>query len=464
MNLCRACQHVIALLVFYLAAGVAASVLADDEDGTASGSSQLYVNLNLIDGTGAALQRDKAILVRDGRIVRIADMEQVTTLAETADTVYDGTGLYALPGLIDTHVHLATVPEEGDAPALLRRQLYGGITGVRDMAGDTRVLANLARSTRLQLLDGPDVYYSALMAGPSFFEDPRPASSSLGERAGQVPWMQAIRPDPDLVQAVALARGTSATGIKIYADLPAETVRRISDEGHRQGIKVWAHSMVFPALPHEVVAAGVDTISHVCRLVYEASEQRPTRYHHQLTPDYSRIDPADPRITAVFKLMQNRGTILDATLNLYASQQARAALAADTRALPYQGCPPAFAAALVRSAVAAGVLIATGTDFVNPESAMFPALFAEMQALVSEAGMSPLQVISAASLNGARVLGITDQVGSLEEGKRADMLLLRANPLNDLANLETIVAAVKGGRQYARHDYDPLTPAPPWQP
>lgn len=414
---------------------------------------QLYTGLNLIDGTGTPLQRDQALLVEGGRISAIAPMGEHAQLLGPEVEQIDATGLYAMPGLIDTHVHLATSPEDEQPLFMLRRQLYGGITSVRDMAGDMRVLSGLARDTRLGRINGPDVYYAALMAGESFFQDPRPASSARGAVPGKAPWMQAVGAETDMPLAVARAAGTWATGIKIYANLPAREVARIAAEGHRQGLQVWAHSTVFPALPGDVVAAGVDTISHVCRLVFETTGVVPDAYHLEGEPDYARTDPADPRIVAVFRDMQQRGTILDATIGLYGRAQERFEANPDNAGKPFADCPLAFAGNLVKVAREQGVAIATGSDFANPPDAPWPALHDELAALESAAGMAPMELIQAATLTGAEVLGIEAETGSLEVGKRADFLLLEANPLEGMANLASLVLTVKHGLAYARAVY-----------
>ena len=171
----------------------------------------------------------------------------------------------------------------------MRRDLYGGITAVRDMADDLRQVGDLARAARVGETPGPDIYYAALMAGPEFFDDPRTHAVTAGAVAGQTPWMRAVTPGTDLVLAVAEAKGTGATAIKIYADLPAERVAAITREAHRQHMLVWAHAAVFPASPREVLDAGVDAVSHVCMPAYQASETMPPAYHHRAAVDETKF-------------------------------------------------------------------------------------------------------------------------------------------------------------------------------
>src|ERR1700733_12052734 len=246
------------LLGFVLAfAPTLASAVAAD-----SAKLSVYRGASVIDGTGAALKRDVAIVVDGERIRAVVPDAQAAPYLRGA-TVIDAHGLYALPGLIDSHVHLATSPNRRYAEALLRRDVYSGLTAVRDMAGDARLLADLSRGALLSEIAAPDIYYAALMAGPEFFKDPRTADSTRGAVPGEVPWMRAVTTSTDLRLAVAEARGTGATAIKIYADLSGTLVRNIVDEAHRQNLLVWAHAAVFPASPREVIDSGVDVVSHV---------------------------------------------------------------------------------------------------------------------------------------------------------------------------------------------------------
>lgn len=438
------------------ALGAVPAQAVDAEGGDQPSDATLYTGMFVIDGTGSPMQTGMAILVTNGRIMEVGPSAELAAKVVSDTKLVDASGWYALPGLIDTHVHMATVPNLAQARALMRRYIYSGITSVRDMAGDMRMLAELARESRLQKIPAPDLYYSALMAGPSFFKDPRPGSAAEGEIAGQVPWMQAITPETDMTEAVTLARGTWATGIKIYANLPGTEVRRIVSEAKKQGIKTWAHSMVFPATPGEVVGAGVDVISHVCRLAWELTEEKPGEYHHSIALPYDTLDPADDRLKALYAKMRAQGTILDATLWLYSHLEERRKNQPARKAGPAI-CPPDFAAKLTLFAHQQGVEISTGTDVVLPAEASHPALFDELETLVVSAGLTPLEVIRAATLNGARVVGLEDDRGTLEAGKRADIMFVSKNPVEDIKNLRAVVMTVKGGKVYPRADYVPIT-------
>src|SRR3546814_872760 len=105
--------------------------------------------------------------------------------------------------------------------------------------------------------------------------------------------MQKIDDRTNIPLAVAMARGTFATGLKIYANLPAHLIRALTEEAHRQGLIVWAHGMVFPTPPAQVIAAGPDVVSHTCYLAYQDSEKRHQRSQARLPVDNDRIDTAD---------------------------------------------------------------------------------------------------------------------------------------------------------------------------
>ena len=424
---------------------------------TAASEATLYTGATVIDGTGGAPRAGQDILVEGERIVAVGAHDALASQAGKVRRV-DLSGRFVIPGLIDSHVHLATPPNRKRAEAILRRQLYGGVTAVRDMADDLRAVGDLARASLVDEIPAPDIYYAALMAGPPFFEDPRVLSVSRGFVPGTAPWMQAIDADTDLRTAVTLARGTSATAIKIYADLPAERVAAITAEAHRQKMMIWAHSAVFPARPADVIAAGADVISHVCYLGYEAQPQMLASYEDRTPVDETRLAPTgdDPVVGRLYRAMAKQGTILDATGSLFVKFEA--ARKADPKAKPLR-CSGAQTIRLTQQAWRAGIPIATGTDFVNPASNSWPEVHAELRYLADDVGMPPLAAIHSATLVGARAAGQDKDMGSIEPGKLANFVVLTADPLADIDNIERIEMTVKRGREYRRTDYVAPTPS-----
>ena len=410
-----------------------------------------YRGAVLFDGTGAPSRSGLTLVTRGERILAI--QPDGDTLPPAAEMI-DVTGLYVLPGLIDTHVHVATPPDAEAARAQMRRWLYSGVTAVRGMADDLRSVGELARQARVGETPSPDIYYAALMAGEGFFKDPRTQAVSAGAVAGRTPWMQAITADTDLPLAVAMARGTSATGIKIYADLPADLVMRITAEAHRQGVPVWTHAMVYPATPQEVIAAGPDVMSHACILAHQAQApaDRPISYASRTPIERAPFLNGDnPVVQGLLEQMRDKDIVLDATVRVYAEQD-RAAAAPGARQ-PICSGPMVFA--LTRQAYRTGVAISAGTDGETPDSNPWPALIEEMELLQNSVGMTPADVLVAATRTAARTVNQADDMGTLEAGKLANFIFVAVDPAADVANLRKLVFTVKRGQPFPRAAFHP---------
>ena len=414
----------------------------------------LFRGATLIDGTGGSPRAEMDVLVVGERIVKVfPDTELDPDLARKAKVI-DLAGRFLIPGLVDAHVHLATPPNRRQAEAVLRRNLYGGVTAVRDMADDLRAVGDLARAGLVGEIAAPDIDYAALMAGPRFFSDPRTAQTSASGRPGHVPWMQAVTDDNDLPLAVAQARGTFATAIKLYADLTPALAARITTEAHRQHMLVWAHATLYPAKPSEVVAAGADAISHACLLVREPHAHVPTLAEpRRPVPLRPFVGGRNPALARLFAQMARRGTILDATLWTYSSDTAGSTT---MPALPPGSCDDTVGGAITRQAYLAGVPIDAGTDNIADWTDPWPDLFHELAALATKAGMPTSAVLQSATLIGARAAGQQREIGSIELGKLANMVILARNPLADLDSLKTIVMTVKRGRLFERSAFVPL--------
>jgi imidazolonepropionase-like amidohydrolase len=416
----------------------------------AEGPTVVYTGATVIDAARGTARGIMAIVTRGERITAIVPMAGFRAPRDAK--VVDMRGLYALPGLIQTHVHYA-IGTRREAEAHLRRDIYSGITAVRDMVGDARMLADLARAAQAGEISAPDIYYAALMAGPSYFSDERLSASASGGEPGKLPWLQAITAETDLKMAVALARGSGATGIKIYADLAPEVVRAITAEAHRQGMMAWAHAAVFPASPAEIVEAGVDTMSHAPMLAYQLSATMPRTYHHRAPIDSARFVRAMPaEMTALFARMKARGIILDATNSVF--DFVDRINAQGQMQLPFYWTP-ADAQKITRAAHGAGVEISIGTDVPASWDASYPAFHDEAD-ILARIGMTPAAVIRSATIVGARAIGGERDMGTLEAGKLANIVFVSRDPLADVAALRAVVITVKRGKAYRRADYPPI--------
>jgi imidazolonepropionase-like amidohydrolase len=402
----------------------------------------VYQGATLIDGVDNVPKRNMSIVVRGERIEAIAPAAQLVPPA--GSKVVDVTGLYAVPGLINTHVHIATDSTREQALFLMRRDLYSGITAERDMAGDTRQLAELARASLLGEVPGPDIFYAALMAGPSFFKDERTHDAARGAVPGQVPWMKAVTARTDLHIAVAEARGTGATAIKIYADLPAELVAAITKEAHSQGMLVWAHATVYPATAMQVVEAGVDSVAHAPMLAITNPANTYGEAHLHPAAEQQYADGFGPQFASLLREMKRRGTILDATLVVFKEASDLAAHVVNRLDIGERATHAAYEA---------GVSISTGTDTDDEDQKDWSPLRDELLLLQDGAGMRPADVIRSATAVGARTFGQEKQMGTVEPGKLANLAFVAKNPLDGVQAFSTVVLTVKRGSPFWRKDY-----------
>ena len=348
-------------------------------------------------------------------------------------------GKYLIPGLIDTHVHMATDPTDVDNRAstlsILSRMLYSGITSVRDMAGDARTLASLSRDASTGDIVSPDIYYSALMAGPEFFNDSRTVSSSKGFSAGKAPFMRAVSDTTNLVLVVAEAKGTGATGIKLYADLSARLASKIIAEAKKQGIKVWGHAWLDYAKPSELVKAGISSISHAPLMIYDNFDSIPilwrAKHDDKFWNDSAHVH------TSLFKIMKDNHTILDATLTAYKR------LSKDENSKWYYEYQ--IGKRIIVDGYKSGITICTGTDDDQEKFVQY-----EMELLVNETGFSNIDAIIAATKNGAKAIGIDKTNGTIEANKTANLVVLNKNPIEKIENIESVFFVIKDGRIYKK--------------
>ena len=450
--------------------------------------------VTVVDVMTGSLRAKQTVLVVGNRITAVGAADQVR-IPDDADLV-DATGGFVIPGLWDMHVHsVANVAVNRSLQSVAAWDwhfplfLAHGVTGVRNMNDGTGdVTLELTKSVRRRLavgdLPGPPRF---LTAGPSVDGDPPLASNPI-----------VVRTAADARATVKQLASNGADLIKVYENLSREAYFAIMDEARRRGIPVDGH-VPFRVTPEEAAAAGQRTAEHPealaagCSTAAEAERKRFANVlsHYDSLPDGEKFlamfrhvralyDSRDPAAcSSAIEAYRRNGVAVTVDLVAYhhvvyaeqvLSDSARMRLVpqevrrnweksrdSDTSREFQSILRPIVPLELenVRLLNEAGVLLLAATDVGVPLQVPGISLHVELERLV-EAGLSPLRALQSATLNPARVVKMTDSLGSIEPGKLADLVLLDANPLEDIRNTQKIRAVVADGRLYRRADLDQL--------
>lgn len=361
------------------------------------------------------------IIIEKGKIKQI-DYSNDTIVFHKAKII-DLNQKYVLPGLIDTHVHLATAPKKTrkENNSLMKKQLermfFSGITTVRDMAGNAVILADYKRASELHQISSPSIFYASMFAGPKYLNEVRSYPGSQTDV--DTPWEQTITKKTNIQLAVAQAKGSGATGIKIYADLSALLINKIVKEANKQGLMTWSHSAVFPASPNQVINAKVNTMSHASDIMYGLNTNDTiTRGNLAENINYNSLNK-------LLLKMKKNNIILDAT-NYIAEQN-----------------DMVNSVKITKQARKLGVKVSVGTDWPYLYESEAP-FFKEIKLLINKSGFSTTEALYAATKIGAESIGLYDR-GMIEKGKRADILIINKNPLENIENLKSTFMVIKSG-------------------
>lgn len=412
-------------------------------------------HVTVIDGTGTSPRPDMTILIDAGRIVRV----QPSSVPLPPTTVERNlAGRFVIPGLIEAHVHLGTQPRPPAVmEAILRASLLGGVTSVRDMGGQFELVDRYARLGQRDSAAVPRVLFAAIVAGPGMWlEGERSRFFAGASEIGASPSVRRLRDSADVVPAVTAAKRAGAAGIKIYNTIAPSLVRAVAAEAHRQGLHVWSHLYVDPGAPSSLIDAGAEVVSHADMFVAEvvsAAAREGTIDAYRAARQVAYADMAlitRPPVQRLIALMKERRVIFDPTLFIM-----RPGLDSMGRVDPRHGALFHAAVLFTRAVHRAGVDIAAGTDALGGST---PNLHTELQLLVDSVGMTPLEAIRAATLVGARALGIAETTGTIEAGKRADLVVLAGDPSIDIANTTTVIGVMKAGHYHERARAMPTPP------
>jgi len=426
-------------------------------------------HVNLIDATGAAVQPDMTVIVQGKQISQLGKSDSIAV--PKAAKVVDGRGKYLIPGLWDMHVHEifgAWLPdEEKIIPALF---VANGVTGVRDMGGDLEPLKKWRSRIAAGDLLGPRM----LIAGP-MLDGPVPVFPSSAP----------VKNAEEGQRIVDELQKNGADFIKIQSLVPRDGYFAVAEEAKKDGI-VFAGHVPDKVRATEASNAGQKSIEHLtgvfegCSTVEDelmAAPRGPGRGRFLSTYDPAR---AKALIALFLKnqtwqvptLYWERGEWLIEQTNSGPDPLAKYAPAAwrertwpkFTRDIlngwstdPVADREKFFQAELkmVGEMNKAGVPILAGTDSAAGVR-VYPgfSLHEELELLV-QAGLTPMQALQAATLNAGKYLGLAD-TGTIEKGRRADLVLLDANPLADIRNTRKIRSVVLAGRNLSRADLDHL--------
>lgn len=398
-------------------------------------NTMLLKNIRVVDVKKGEVSEPTRLLVENGVIQAIGKQAGRGFTGE----ILELEGAYVLPGLINAHVHLGNDPDE-TWESRYRQLTYlvkHGITSVRDAAGDARILKKLQQQVQEGKVTGPDICYAAFLAGPSYYKgNDREKNMVVGLDTAYAPWLQCIRPGDDLNRAMEAARGCGATGIKIYGGFSREELIPLVEAGKKAGLEIWGHAALFPAKPIDVAEAGVEVLSHAYLLEWEGvKEELSDNLFENCEKFYSGIDHEHLDIPDFIAAMKKRNAIFDPTLFLCMENQME------------------WSALLVRQLYQAGVKICAGTDWIEDPSRPYPFLLDEIGLYVEKCGFTPLDAIRSATIVAAETIGMEHETGSIEKGKRADLLILNNNPLENIEHLKEIRMVIKSGQVITHQEY-----------
>lgn len=384
----------------------------------------LLRNAVVIDGTGAGPGGPSDLLLEGGRIAAIRPAGEIA--GDAASRVLDVEGRVVVPGLIALHEHTWD-------PAWLPGLLYHGITTLRDPGSPIAWTAARREMIEAGLAPGPRIVYSGLQLHAN------PAPSSRTTASGQ------SFSDSDVGErAVALADAFGAQYVKLRTSANIPVGARVVEAARARGLPVSGHEFSSPTL----VAAGLSGNEH--GMGASASDVTgmfaaaglwtvPTQagWASASTVDSVRIDA---RESAPFLGAGTRQRALDRARRVDRNRRA------GTGFYSLQGRFQGFA--LLRRLRQAGITVGIGTDLGS--MALTPwEPHEELKQLVS-VGYSPLEAITAGTKNGAEILGASADLGTIEEGKLADLIVLDADPLKEIGNTRRIWMVIQGGRMVDR--------------
>lgn len=441
-------------------------------------------DVTIIDATGAPAKPHMTVIITGDRITKIAKTGEVAIPKDAQ--VINGTGKFLIPGLWDMHVHtvLKSLPE-----TYFPMFIANGVTGVRDMAGDLGLLKELRKDINEGRLLGPRIIAGQMVDGPMPVWPGLPIS---------------ISNEIDARQTVASVKDRGADFIKVYSLIPRPAYFALADEAKKRGITFAGH-VPLSLSASEASDAGQKSIEHLDGILLACSAIEP-ELRKTIEEAIKGAKDTDQMRTSLVRVLnqteframetysQEKAAALFARFAANGTWQAPTLvvhrMAAFLNDSNFTNDPrlkyvrrdirdswknqddfrlkdrPAESSArykmlfqkrleLIMAMHRAGVKMLAATDALIWY--VFPgfSLHDELELFV-KAGLNPMEALQTATRNPAIYLGLIDMVGTVEMGKKADLVLLEANPLENISNTKRITAVIVGGRLIPKVSLDKM--------
>ena len=403
----------------------------------------VLVGPTLIDGTGDPPKPNAVIIINGNRIVAITNETEyhgryysLINNETTRVNVLNLTGKYVIPGLFDMHAHVAGVRKnsynQNFSETALEMLLDYGVTTIRNPAGPTNESIALKHNVSEGNIEGPEIFTAGrLLNGPQI----------------AIPFVEKqISNEEEAREEVRYQAAAGVDFIKLYVGLPPNLVKAAIDEAHSQGIRVIGH--LYMTSWTDAANLGIDALTHgvpVNPFLLPSGDKREQflengggPFDHFLWLDL--VDLNSTEIREMINALVENDIPVDPTLSIYE------AILKDDGGFsnPRNQLRWAKVLQLTKIMYDNGVQILSGSDIPNFGLVPGASLHNELE-LLAQTGIKPLEVIEIATNNGAKALGIDDIVGTIQPEKQADMVILSANPIENISNTKQIEAVMVDG-------------------
>jgi enamidase len=399
--------------------------------------------------TGQSIE-NAFIEVNNGKILRTGRAADLK--ATDAARVIDYSDKYIIPGLIDTHAHLygGITYRHTTYDIIPRFYLAAGVTAARG-PGSMDPESDIAMRNRID---------SGRLPGPRYFL----SGEYIEMDPVTVAWMEPVRTPEEVRLKIDHWISRGATSLKLYARMSGELMRVAIEHGHEHGVKVVGH--ISATSYKEAIEMGIDELHHGFYTIAEARpEGVPPNDFDKYAEAIAAVDLKSPKIQEVLKLAADYKVALTPTvvvlerpdLEKHHLAEQKKYFTADAWAATEKRMQTPIAPGqeirikknieFIKAAHDAGCILTTGTDWVVINLLPGYSLWREME-IFAEAGLKPMDILKAATFNGAYSLGRTDQLGTVEASKLADFVVLNSNPLDSISNVRSVHRVVKGGIIY----------------